>query len=450
MSRIVRANQLRKLLPAGSRVLVATSGGPDSQALLHILASQRDTLCVHIFAIGVNHQLRSGAPAELAFARRLAQRLSVNFEQVDVEVRTRGNLMQNARFARHHALKDCAERLDAHRIALGHTATDVAETVMMNLARGCSLRGAGPMPMKKGRVVRPLLNATRADTRSYCNEQGIEFAEDPTNQDLKFRRPLMRHTVLPALRTVSPDADRAIARFAREVRRVDEGLQNQARAFLEEHRTKHGPAAQAPCSLPVDLVRSVDAHLRSTIVRGLLESKGIRVSRRRLNRITGALSCPQFLTRFDHAAIGIDRGHLFALNRIDYRQELEDGWVLPPWGATFAVSTRRRVLPPPNPTFPKSGVAFDAEAIHLPLLVRPWARGDQIRCFGHGGRAKVGDLFTDAKIPRPLRDAWPVVVHGDEIIWVPGIKRSNFGPVTELTRVMQVVELSAALYGSTP
>ncbi|MEL6547445.1 MAG: tRNA lysidine(34) synthetase TilS, partial [Myxococcota bacterium] len=129
-----------------------------------------------------------------------------------------------------------------------------------------------------------------------------------------------------------------------------------------------------------------------------------------------------------------------------FSAEVIDGMRIPAWDAQL---TDRSSLGESLDRFPdgKQGVAFDAEALHFPLLVRSWAHGDVIRCFGMKGRAKVGDLFTNAKIPRPLRRAWPVVTHGEEIVWVMGLRRSDFAPVTSETRTVRVLELDAAPSG---
>lgn len=440
----VRPKLLRRLLPPGSRVLVATSGGADSQALLHLLASRRQHLEIEVHAVGIDHQLRSDAAGELDIAEALAQTVDVPFTRIAVSVPTDGNLMANARRTRHRAIADTARRTESTRIALGHTATDVAETVLLNLARGSSLRGAGALPARRGRVVRPLVDFTREEVRAYCAAHGLPFADDPTNSDLNFRRPLVRHAILPALRAVSNDAERAILRFARDARAAERSLHGQASGFIACHRVQHGPWPGAPAALPASRLKTLDPALRTHTVREFLELNGASVNRRRLNRILGALNRSDFIARWHGVIVGVDRGHLFVVHAPGYRANLVDGWVLPPWGARFFVSEEdhRADAELPNAA---TGVAFDAERLHLPLMVRSWARGDEIRCFGHGGRSKVGDLFTNAKIPKPLRQVWPVVTHGEDVVWVPGLKRSSLAPVTNTTRKTLVIELDAAL-----
>ncbi|MEM6732688.1 MAG: tRNA lysidine(34) synthetase TilS [Myxococcota bacterium] len=446
MRPLITTRNARRLLPSGSRVLVATSGGADSQALLHSLAQMQRGLEIELFAFGVDHGLRDEASAELELVAALCEQLGVPFDSVRIEVPNDGNLMEQARRARRNALRAHAKSLHIDRIALGHTATDVAETVLMNLARGSALRGAGVMPARRGRVVRPLLDATRAEARRYCDANRIPFADDPTNDDIAYRRPYVRHAVLPALCALSGDVERALVRFAREARTSERSLQRQAAGFIACHQVQCGPWADAPRALPIARLRTLDSAILGRVIRQLLEDAEIPVTQRRVRRVIGGLEHPGFVAHFKNAVVGVDRGHLFVTHDSNYRVEALHGTRVPPWGARLT----RKTLPRNEvQSFPDGvrGVAFAAEALHFPLLVRPWAEGDSIRCFGHGGRAKVGDLFTNAKVPRPLREAWPVMVHGEEIVWVMGLRRSDFAPVTSDTTAAVVVEMDAAPLG---
>ncbi len=449
MHSLISPRFARRLIPPGSRVLVATSGGPDSQALLHALATLGDRLEIELHAFGVDHGLRPDTAYELERVAELCARLGVSSSSQRIAVAEGGNLMANARAARRRALLAEMKRIEASRIALGHTATDAAETVLMNLARGASLRGVGSMVPRRGRVVRPLLRATREEVRAYCVAHELPFCDDPSNRALRFDRPYVRHAVLPALRGLSPEIERGLQRFARDAHRVDRSLSRQAEGFISCHRAQTGPWASAPTALPIERLLTLDLALRTRVIRALLEDVGVRPTEKRIHRILGGLHRPGFQLRFGETALlGADRGHLFALARPSYHLALEDAVEVPSWGAQLASRTvsaaELRVFPDG-----RQGVAFDAEALHLPLLMRPWTQGDRIRCFGRGQSAKVGDLFTDAKIPRPLRAAWPMVTHGEDIVWVMGLKRSDFAPVTSETRTVRVLELDAAPIGVT-
>ena len=192
------------LAPRGSRVLVAVSGGPDSMALLHVMALLRAKLGLGVFAHGVDHGLRAEAAAELDVAAELAQQLDVPFARTGVKVEPGGNLQARARTVRWEALRAAASRAGAAVVATGHHADDRAETVVMRLLRGTTTRGLAVLPARDGDRIRPLYRARRLDIEAHVARHRIAHADDPSNRNPRFLRSRVRHEVLPALQRLSP------------------------------------------------------------------------------------------------------------------------------------------------------------------------------------------------------------------------------------------------------
>ncbi len=424
---------LRRLLPEGSRVIVAVSGGPDSQALLHLLATLAPKLGLReVLAVGIDHGLRAAAAAELELAHALARRLGVRFSSRRVEVETRGNILENARIARYRSLFACAAELAAARVAVAHNANDQAETVLFRLARGASLRGAAGMPERRGQLVRPLLSATRADILAYLAYHGVSYATDPSNADPRRARTRIRTEVLPVLCEINQGAIDNICRFAARARRAEARLLRAARARMLHNL---GPRCELGlCALEGELAARVlltwfdhlglcgaterDAARVLALAREGAEvtvrRRRIVLSRRRLWPCSGAwqegrLACPG---RMAIEGLGIV---------FEARVEAVDD--IAAW-RTWCSPTR---------------VAFDADQIQFPLVVRGVAAGDRIELLGGRGSTKVGDLFTNLKVPRPLRAGWPLLLSGGEVVWVAGLRRSARAPLAKDTkRVLQV------------
>jgi tRNA(Ile)-lysidine synthase len=192
------------LIPRGARVLVAVSGGPDSMALLHVLALLRSRLAFGLFAHGVDHGLRPASSAELDLARDFARSLDVPFLRSRVALAPGGNLQARARTVRWEALRNAATHADADRIATGHHADDRAETVLMRILRGTGPRGLAVLPPLDGDRIRPLFRARRADIDAHIARHGVPHADDPSNRDPRFLRTRVRHEVLPMLEHLSP------------------------------------------------------------------------------------------------------------------------------------------------------------------------------------------------------------------------------------------------------
>ncbi len=193
-----------RLAPPGSTVLVAVSGGPDSMALLHVLAGLRRKGGFGLFAHGVDHGLRPAAAAELDVAEDFARSLDVPFGRTRVAVPRGGNLQARAREARWTALGAAAARAGADRIATGHHADDRAETMLMRLLRGTGPAGLAVMPPRDGDRIRPMLRARRADVAAHVARHAVPHAVDPSNRDPRFLRARVRHEVMPLMEQLSP------------------------------------------------------------------------------------------------------------------------------------------------------------------------------------------------------------------------------------------------------
>ncbi len=202
---LVRA-ALRKhdLVPRGTKVLVAVSGGPDSMALLHVLAGLRRRHAFGLFAHGVDHGLRAESSTELDVAEAFARSLDVPFDRTRVALQPGGNLQARARGLRWGALRAAAAQRGADRIATGHHADDRAETLVMRLMRGTGPRGLAVLPPRAGERIRPMLYARRTDVEAHLKRHAIPYSVDPSNGDPRFLRARVRHEVLPVLQGISP------------------------------------------------------------------------------------------------------------------------------------------------------------------------------------------------------------------------------------------------------
>jgi len=205
------------LIPRGSSVLVAVSGGPDSMALLHVLALLRGKLAFGLFAHGVDHGLRPSSAMELDLAARFAASLDVPFGRTRVLVEPGGNLQARARTARWEALRAASSRVGAQRIATGHHADDRAETVLIRILRGTSARGLRVLPPHQGDRIRPFVYARRADVDAHVARHRVPHAIDPSNRDPRFLRTRVRYEAIPALERLSPRVVEHFCRLADDV-----------------------------------------------------------------------------------------------------------------------------------------------------------------------------------------------------------------------------------------
>ena len=201
---------------AGGRlgVLVACSGGADSTALVGLLALIAEVDGLELTIGHVDHGLRAASVAEAEHVQGIGRQLGVPVHTMRLALAPGSGLPARAREARRAALRELAGRCGAAAIALGHTQTDQAETVLMHVTRGAGLAGVAAMAAWESPWLRPLLDLPRSATRALCGRLGLGFVDDPTNVDPLHPRVRMREQILPALRRENPRVEAALAALA--------------------------------------------------------------------------------------------------------------------------------------------------------------------------------------------------------------------------------------------
>ncbi|MFN8378820.1 MAG: tRNA lysidine(34) synthetase TilS [Anaerolineae bacterium] len=268
------AHERWNLFPAGSTVVVGVSGGADSLALLHALATLRRRMGVHIVAATLDHGLRGEAGAgDALHVVRLAMewQVPVETEKVDVRreaARTKRGIEETARDLRYRYLARVAAEHGTNRVAVAHHASDQAETVLLHLFRGAGLDGLAGMRPLTGLpefqivLLRPLLAVTRGEIEAYCRSQGIEYREDASNTDTEPTRNWLRHTVLPLVETRFPGAPRALSDLAESVALDEEWL-----AALSDSFMARASVAEHAIRLPRSVYREAPASLQRRFIR---------------------------------------------------------------------------------------------------------------------------------------------------------------------------------------
>lgn len=213
------------LFPADTTIILAVSGGADSITLLHVMAQLRQRLNIELHVVTLNHGLRDAAADDIAYVQQMADKLNVPVSPATVDVK---RLSQNhnigleaaGRQARYTFFADVAQQIGASVIATAHHADDQTETILMHLLRGSGVQGLIGMQSKSLlpdhpslTLIRPLLTVRRAEIDAYCDEHQLEPRHDATNSDTIFLRNNVRHSILPRLRAVNPQIDRAFTQL---------------------------------------------------------------------------------------------------------------------------------------------------------------------------------------------------------------------------------------------
>ena len=226
------------LLPPGSRVLCAVSGGADSVCLLHLLKTAGHERGLTVYAAHCEHGLRGGESLrDMDFVRALCERLAVplTVRHVDVPAYARAHSLgveEAARKLRYAFLEETADALGCDRIATAHNALDRSETVLMNLCRGSGAAGLRGIPRQRGRIVRPLLDVNRAEILAYLSANRLDHVEDSSNTSRAYTRNRLRLEVMPVLRQSYPRLDESLGRTAALLSDDEECLASLAEDFI--------------------------------------------------------------------------------------------------------------------------------------------------------------------------------------------------------------------------
>lgn len=454
------------LIPRDARLLVAVSGGADSVALLHGL----HRLGCAVEAAHFDHQTRGGESArDAAFVRALCAGLGVPFHLGTAPVAATAaesgrSFEDEARRRRYAFFRDCAARAGLGCCATAHHMDDQAETVLMRILQGTGGRGLAGIPprrMEGGLVIlRPLLGFRREELRAWLSGQGLEWREDHTNAEPVTPRNRLRHGLLPLLAAEhNPQIVDALARLA-EAQRLDNDLLDQLAGAAFDRVANPLPESARPMIHSLDPVAfAALAHaLRRRVLLRLAGGCGVRPDHDLLLRMEALLLEGRAGARVPlDTAKSLYRGHDVVL--------LCDGDTVPdgspetvplpvPGEAAFLghLITARRL----DGAFPRDTAGLRAcchsgrqllalRAVPGPLAVRAWRPGDRFTPLGMSNPVKLQDYFVNRHVPEPLRARVPLVVCGDDILWVAGHGPAAVAAVREDTAEVLEIEVRDAI-----
>jgi len=403
--KVLRRCRESALFSPGDAVVCALSGGADSAAMLRCLLSLRGELGISVSAAHFNHCLRGAeSDRDEAFCRSLCGSLGVPLAvgrgDAAARARERGeSVEQAARELRYEFLL----ALPADRIATAHTADDNLETILMNLTRGTGLRGLAGIPPVRGRIVRPLLDVSRAEILSYLAETGVPHVEDSTNAGDDCLRNRLRHGVVPLLRAENPSLAADAAALAGRLRADEEFLEETAGALLASAATGGG--------WEIAPLRAAPEPLRARACARLLALCGLtRPTAGHVKAVGDVLFSESPSARCSlpgGAAVYRRYGLIFA-----GRETPAAPWepvLLPlPGEARLPGAGLRVVCEGPTAAGRSAPALFYLRcgAVSGALLLRPRREGDVLRL--PGGSKRLSRLMIDRKIPADRRNALPV------------------------------------------
>jgi len=461
-------------LPTQGSAILGVSGGPDSLCMLYLA---RQITSLDITVAHFNHKLRLGVDQEVEFVRQVAGQLGLPFVTDSADVRKFASenhlsLEEASRLLRYRFLFAQARIRHASVVAVGHTADDQVETILMHFLRGAGLAGLKGMagstcPNEFDReipLVRPILHLWRKETEAYCQVQNLHPVHDPSNTDETFYRNRLRYSLIPELEKYNPRFKGTLLRTAEALAGDYEVLVNSIDSVWPKVIREVGPGYLAFQASSLD---GIPAGLLRNIFRRGMET--LRPNMRNLDFNS--------LQRASDFTIAQKKPGVGSLSR---KVELCEGLFLQREGEILYLAGFEADLPSQqwpqvssccvvgiNQQIPLNNQTLlsvfevgikntidlaeenwdpytawmDADITGDTFTVRTVRPGDRIKLMGMDEHSiKLSDLFVNVKLPKRARGKWPLIIAGDDIAWVPGLRLAHWVRITENTK--RVVRLT--------
>lgn len=465
--RVVRFIQEHHLALAGETMVVGVSGGADSVCLVHVLWQCQRELGVKLHVAHLNHQLRGAeSDADARHVSELASCLNIPsiIECCDVAAyrdQKHCSLEEAAREMRYKFMAKVAGVAGASRIVVGHTRDDQVETILMHLLRGtgvAGLRGLQPQSSircsedgDKVTIVRPMLEITREDVLSYCQQHKLSPRSDSSNLSLSFFRNRLRLELLPRLKDYNPGINEALLRLAKIASDDVSFIEEQAARLWAEVVREEGVIylnRSKVASMPPALQRQI---FRLVIARQLGDLRDfgadhIETMLSFLSKPTGKrLSLPRgltLLTEYDQLVfLPPTQASSCPLPFFESEVSLNipGKTALPGW------LVKADVVKEMADSRGSFSANLDLDSTGNKLTVRRRRAGDRFQPLGMRYAKKLQDFMVDARVPQTWRDRVPLVCSPEQIVWVAGWRIDDRFKVTETTKKVLFLEFERLL-----
>lgn len=416
------------LIDKGDKIIVALSGGADSVCLLDLLLSFKKDFQLEVMAAHVNHNLRGEeSDSDEAFVRKLCREREVELFVKNVDVlklsQQRGEGFEIVgRDVRYEFFKELSEETGA-KVATAHTASDALETALMNIARGTSLSGLCSIPCKRGNIIRPLIDVTRAEVEDYVREKNLSFVQDSTNFQADIcGRNKIRHRAIPALKEVNEGAEDNFLRLRDDLLSVTDFLESEANSLLSKAQVQYG--------FDAEVLKSAHPALLNFALKLLIKKSGANAEHRHIDLIKESLTTGGAVEIGKGYIVIVKQGVLRVTEETDRNYNdfsLEMGKSFSFMGKSYFLSeldekeiVHRKL----------SSTVINCDKIKDNAKLRLRKSGDKFYPLNRGISKDLRKLQNEQKIPAEQRDSLLLLESEGEILWAEGIGVSEKGRYT--------------------
>ena len=414
------------LIPKGSVVTVALSGGADSVALLYALNRLKDRLGITVKAAHLNHLIRGDeAFRDEEFVKNLCSSLDIPLicEEIDVpKLAKKQNLSLEtaAREIRYEFLNRVCE---GGLIATAHTASDNLETLLLNLARGSAIGGLCGIPIKRDNIIRPIISVTREEIEKYCCVNNLSFVTDSTNLSDDYTRNKLRHNIVPVLRELNPKIEKTVLKTSRSVTEISNMIKDEAENYIKKNLSDN--------KLALSNFNKLNPEIAKRVITQFVKICDSSIS----------LEACHIESIYDICLKGGKTG--IPKNR--YCQN-KNGCLMVGSNDENLKKTEffvEIIKKTENVNNLLLNNALDCDKIVGKLVLRTRISGDSIRLANRGCTKTLRKLYNECKIPVDIRDTLPVIADDLGVVWIHTIgvaKRCEVSKKTNSAYIIGVKE----------
>lgn len=413
-------------LEPGDVVVIGTSGGPDSMALLYILNEFKKSIDLKLVCAHINHNKREESDQEQADLEEFCKKNKIIFECKKVEKWGDDNFENEARSVRYAFFEELVYNYGAKFLMTAHHADDLIETIMMRIVRGSTLKGYSGFSRiveKNGyKIVRPLITLTKADIEEFCKENNIKYSIDKSNFDMKYTRNRYRHTLLPFLKSENPNVHKKFIKFSEIL------LENSEYINREVDKVFNKVVQNGIIDIEKFIVldKLIQTNIIYTILEKIYGDDLLIIGDAHVDLIFNLIysNKSNSIVHLPNNVIAMKAYNELSFNYDeeeyeDYEIEINDLVNLP--NGKIIERIEDDINDNSN-----NIIRLNSNEVSLPLYVRNRKEGDKLDVKGLNGSKKISDIFIDKKIKAIDRHSWPVVLDSkDTIVWVPGLKKSK-------------------------
>ena len=438
------------LIEENDHIVVGFSGGADSLALLHLLKSIKILYNLSLTAVHIHHGVRGiEANHDAEFCQEICKILDIPIviRYFDIKQEAKKHKLteeEAGRKVRYDSFYEIMHEVSGNKIAVAHNQNDQAETVLMRFFRGTGIKGLSGIQVRRGEIIRPLLQIQRCEIEKYCLQNELLYRTDKTNEDSKYTRNSIRNILLPQIqRDYNQNIVSTLSRTASIIHEENNFLDNISNKILKEISTEENDRT----IIPIQKLQSQDIVLQRRIVRQAylkysadlhdISSSHIQLILSLMEKESGKeIDLPQNLK----ASIQYGNLCLYKKTKItlpfEYKVEFDKEIIVSELNIKIIISLKCQEL---NCNIYTK--AFDYDKISNALLLRNRRAGDKIFLSGIQGNKKLKDYFIDEKIPRSKRENILLLADGNQILWVADLLASDFYSVTKITKKVLYVHL---------